>query len=131
MKKHIFYLTLIICVNTIIGQSEEVKKFFEPTETDSLFIEAIENYIEQLKHNKPNTIYVQYENYLTRIPNTINEFKIVQLGLANRKDYFRKNKNHLTLVVVSPLTLENGFFHITLTPYAARLKGKRKNGFVF
>ena len=121
--------------NIAVGQSDEVNKLFEPTETDSLYILSIENYIKELNANNdkeilsgPNSkiIYVQYQNYLARIPKTINGYSIIQLGLANRKKYFRKNKNRLSLVEISPLNLKDGLFNITLIPYGAKLKGKRK-----
>ena len=134
-KNSIFILILSLFANVVFGQSEEVKKLFEPTETDSLYILAVENFTKQIdtleNENKsieqsPKVIYLQDENYLRRIPKTINGYQIIRLGLANRKEHFRKNKNRLTLVEISPLTLKDGLFSITLVPYGAKLKGKFK-----
>lgn len=125
-KKSIFTIVLFLFASIAFGQSDEVKKLFEPTETDSLFILAIENYSEELDGLDSKIIYIQHENYLSRIPKTINGFQIVRLGLANRKEHFKKNKNRLTLIEISPLTIKDGLFNITLIPYGAKLKGKRK-----
>jgi len=134
-KNSILLITIILFVNIGFGQSDEVKMLFKPTETDSLFITAIKNYTvelnsydNQLTANGPNSkiIYIQYESYLSRIPKTINGYQIIQLGLGNRKKHFRKNKNRLSLVEISPLTLKDGLFSITLVPYGAKLKRKQK-----
>jgi len=127
MAKNLLYSILFIFLtNFVLAQSDEVKKIFEPTETDSLYILAIKNYMKELNELESKIIYVQYENYLSRLPKRINGFEIIKLGLANRKEYFRKNKNRLSLVEISPLTIEDGLFNITLTPYGAKLKRKKK-----
>ncbi|TMU55094.1 hypothetical protein [Flagellimonas algicola] len=125
MKTKASYLILFLAYFSF-GQSDEVNDFFQPKETDSLYIKALENYIEQLEDSESKTVYIENENYLMRVPETIGGSEIVKLGLANRKAHFRKNKNQLTLVEVSPLTIEKGFFYITLVPYRAKLKGKKK-----
>ncbi|WP_422081407.1 hypothetical protein [Ulvibacterium sp.] len=125
-QNSLYSILFLLLANFAFAQSDEIKKLLEPKETDSLFILAIENYTKELDGLESKTIYVQYENYLSRLPKTINGFEIIKLGLANRKKYFRKNKNRLTLVEISPLTIENGLFNITLILYAAKLKGKRK-----
>jgi hypothetical protein len=133
--KSIIAIVFFLFANVALAQSDEIKKIFEPTETDSLYILAIENYTKQLdtlyKQNqfreKPSKIiYLQSESYLIRIPKTINGHQIIRIGLANQKEHFRKNKNRLTLVEISPLTLKDGLFSITLVPYGAKLKGKFK-----
>ena len=133
-KKLHFLLVFCLFAKIAFGQSEEVNELFEPTETDSLYILAIENYTKELDTVKSavkladensKIIYLQYESYLRRIPKNINGYKIIRLGLANRKKHFRKNKNYLTLVEISPLTINDGLFKITLIPYGASLKGKR------
>lgn len=126
IKKLRYSILFLFLGNFAFAQSDEIIKMIEPTETDSLFILAIENYSKNLNGLKSKTIYVQHENYLSRLPKKVNGFEIIKLGLANRKEHFRKNKNHLILVEISPLTIENGLFNITLTPYGAKLKGKRK-----
>ncbi|CAL2110078.1 protein of unknown function [Tenacibaculum sp. 190130A14a] len=45
--------------------------------------------------------------------------------MANRQKYFRKNKNRLRLVEITPLTIKDGRFQIILTPYFAELKSKK------
>lgn len=131
----ILIIIIFLFASNAFGQSDEVKKLFEPTETDSLYILAIENFTKQVDtlrnernsiDRNPKVIYIQYENYLSRVPKKINGYQIIKLGLANRKEYFRKNKNRLTLVEISPLVIKDGLFSITLIPYGARLKGKRK-----
>ncbi len=125
-QNSLYSILFLLLANFAFAQSDEIKKLLKPKETDSLFILAIENYVKGLHGLESKTIYIQYENYLSRLPKTINGFEIIKLGLANRKKYFRKNKNRLTLVEISPLKIENGLFNITLTPYGAKLKGKRK-----
>ncbi|MCL6274234.1 hypothetical protein M3P19_09445 [Muricauda sp. 2012CJ35-5] len=124
-------LLFLLSTSFSFGQSDDFSSFFQPKETDSLYIKALEKYIEQLKETESKTVYVEYEDYLMRIPKTIRGFEIKKLGFANQKEHFRKNKNHLILVKVSPLTIENGLFHITLTPYAAKRKGKKKMELVY
>ncbi|MBO0328923.1 hypothetical protein [[Muricauda] lutisoli] len=135
IKRSILTILIFLFTINVFGQSDEVQKLFEPTETDSLYILAIKNFtkqIDNLRNNRnstdtnPKVIYIQYENYLKRVPNKINGYQILKLGLGNRKEYFRKNKNRLTLVEISPLTLKDGLFSITLIPYGAKLKGKFK-----
>lgn len=125
-KKLIFPITFLLITNIVLGQPDEVEKLFGPTETDSLYILAIRNYTEELDGLNSKVIYVQYENYLSRIPKTVNGFQIIRLGLVNRKEHFRKNKNQLTLVQISSLNLKDGLFSISLIPYSAKLKSKRK-----
>lgn len=130
----IFKIVFFLFASIAFGQSDEVKKLFEPTETDSLYIQSIENFTKQIDTlrserkligQNPKIIYIQYENYLMRIPKNINGYEIIKLGLKNQKEYFRKNKNHLTLVAISPLTIKDGLFNITLVPYGAKLNGKK------
>jgi len=134
-KNSILILIFYLFSNVVLGQSEEVKKLFEPTETDSLYILAIRNYTQHsdtlykenpLRERPSKILYLRHENYLSRLPKIINGYQIIRLGLANQKKYFRKNKNRLTLIEISPLTLKDGLFSITLIPYGARRKGKSK-----
>jgi len=133
----ILNLIIILISTQSYGQEESdiLDELKRPRETDSLYIESIKNYTIQLdslykKHPSTewnsNIIYIQYESYLFRIPKVINGYEIVMLNNTNRKEHFRKNKNHLSLVEISALSLRDGLFYITLTPYGARLKGKNK-----
>ncbi|MBE7441969.1 MAG: hypothetical protein HS119_05895 [Flavobacteriales bacterium] len=102
------------------------------SETDSLYLTAIEKYTIEIDsfYNKysqtkqPTTIFIENQEYVSKIPDSINGFRIQKIGLGNRKKIFRENKNKLRYVKVSPLTIRNGEFSITLTPYFAELKGK-------
>lgn len=100
------------------------------TENDSLYLIAIEKFTSEIDsfYNKygdkdfEDKLYIAYNDYLNNLPDTINGYKIILLGLVNRKKHFRQNKNKLRYIEITPLSIENGKFKITLTPYFAELK---------
>jgi hypothetical protein len=100
------------------------------TENDSLYLTAIEKFTIEIDsfYNKygnkdfEDILYIRYNDYLNSLPETINDYKIVFLGLANRKKHFKQNKNKLMYIEISPLSIENDMFNITLIPYPAELK---------
>jgi hypothetical protein len=115
-----------------IGQNEnQSSEYFKMTETDSLYYIAIEKYIVEIDsfYNKysnqkqPNKIFIEYQDYLMKIPDSINGYEIKKIGLGNRKKVFRKNRNKLRYVKIFPLSISDGQFDITLIPYFAELKG--------
>ncbi len=115
-------------------KKELIPKYLQLTETDSVYLKSVEKYIIEIDsfYNKfsqikqPKEIYIQYENYLSKLPKKISGYEIIKLGFANRKEHFKKNKNRLRLVEITPITLKNGRFQVILTPYIAKLKSKRK-----
>ncbi|PCJ91550.1 MAG: hypothetical protein COA50_16525 [Flavobacteriaceae bacterium] len=119
---------------TYSQENESIPEYLKLTETDSVYLKAMEKYIIEIdsfynkysQNKQPKQIYIQYENYLSKLPNRINGYEIIKLGLANRQEYFRKNKNRLRLVEIAPLTIKDGRFQIILTPYFAKLKSKKK-----
>lgn len=135
MNRHkILIFTFLISFLGYSQENESISEYFKLTETDSIYLKAVEKYIVEIDsfYNKysqtrqPSQIYIQYESYLSKLPNKINEYEIIKLGLKNRQEYFRKNKNRLRLVEITPLTIKNGRFQIILTPYFAELKSKKK-----
>ncbi len=128
----IIFLTTLIPVITL-GQ-ESISDYRKLTETDSLYLTAVKKFIVEIDsfYNKysqekwPKTIFIQYENYLSNIPNTVDGYKIQFIGPGNQKKIFRQNDNHLRLTKISSLTLKDGQFRITLTPYYGEIK-KRKH----
>lgn len=106
----------------------------EMTQNDSLYLTALEKFTIEIDsfYNKygdkdfEDVLYVRYNDYLNGMPDSINGYKIVFLGLANRKKHFKENQNELMYIEISPLSLENDKFNITLTPYHAELQ-KRKH----
>jgi len=132
-------LLLVFVLVTMFSQAQKdtkpISEYFTLTETDSLYNLAIEKYTEELNlyylkplHRGGNSkmIYIQNEDYLFKIPNEVNDYKIIKLGLENRREHFKKNKNRLSLVKISPLSVKGKLLFITITPYSAKLKGKRK-----
>lgn len=121
-------LTFLISIYSY-GQNLDFPKM---TETDSLYLTALEKYILEIdsfynKHSEekfPKKIFIEAQDYLLFLPSQVNEYKIQKVGLGNRKSIFRQNKNELILVKIFPLTLEEGRFRITLIPYHAELKRK-------
>jgi hypothetical protein len=134
--KRILNLILLIFISTCsFGQDEKhILDYIKMTETDSLYLIAIEKYTNELDalytkntdEENDKIIYIQYESYLQLIPSEINGYEIQKLGLANRKKHFKANKNKLYLVEISTLRIENGRFSITLIPYFAELKRRKK-----
>jgi len=113
------------------GQNEnQNSEYFKMTETDSLYYVAIEKYIVEIDsfYNKysnrkqPKKIFIEYQDYLMKIPDSINGYEIKKIGLGNRKKVFRKNRNKLRYVKIFPLSISDGQFDITLIPYFAELK---------
>ncbi|KAA3652515.1 MAG: hypothetical protein DWP98_01075 [Bacteroidetes bacterium] len=106
----------------------------ELDENDSLYLTAIDKFTIGIDsfYNKygdkdfKDVLYIRYNDYLSSLPDSINGYKIIFLGLANRKKHFKINKNKLMFIEISPLSIENDKFKITLTPYHAELK-KRKH----
>ena len=130
-KNSIYIILFFFTTNILLSQykTERIEDFFKTNETDSLYITAIKNYTQELdslitKNQYPKIIYLEHQNYLSRLPKEINGYQIISLGLANRKEYFKKNTNKLALVEISPLFLKDGLFSITLLLYGAKLKGK-------
>lgn len=115
-------------------ENDSISEYLKMTEMDSIYLKAVEKYIIEIdsfynkyaENKQPKKIYIQYENYLFKLPKKISGHEIIKLGFANRKKHFRKNKNRLLLVEITPLTLKNGRFEIVLTPYFAELKSRKK-----
>ena len=72
-----------------IGQNEnQSSEYFKMTETDSLYYIAIEKYIVEIDsfYNKysnqkqPNKIFIEYQDYLMKIPDSINGYEIKKIG---------------------------------------------------
>lgn len=124
----------LISFLTYSQENETISEYRKLTETDSVYLKAIEKYIIEIdsfynkysQNKQPKKIYIQYENYLSKLPNEIKGYEIIKLGLANRQEHFRKNKNRLRLVEITPLTIKDGRFQIILTPYFAELKSKKE-----
>ncbi len=102
------------------------------SETDSLYFLAIEKYIVEIdsfynkysQQKQPKIIFIEYQDYLSKIPDSINGYKIQKIWLGNRKKIFRENRNELRYVKIFPLSLMDGQFSIKLIPYFAELKRK-------
>ncbi len=102
------------------------------SETDSLYLTAIEKYIVEFdsfynqysEQNQPKTIFVEDQDYLFKIPDSINGYEIKKIGHGNRNKVFRKNRNKLKYVKILPLSITDSQFYITLIPYFAELKRK-------
>ena len=92
--------------------------------------EKIEKYIIEIdsfynkysQQNQPKKIFLEYQDYLSKIPDSVNGYEIIKIGLGNRKKVFRKNRYKLRYVKIFPLSINNGQFDITLIPYFAELK---------
>ncbi len=114
---------------TVFGQNND-SELLNRSETDSLYLLAIKKYILEIDsfHNKalhkipPKTIYLEYQDYLKKLPESIDGFEIKMIGIENRRKVFRKNGNHLRYVKIHPLSIIDGEFHIVVLPYRARLK---------
>jgi len=125
---------LLISFLSYSQENDSIPEYLKLTENDSVYLKAMEKYIIEIdsfynkysQNKQPKQIYIQSQNYLSKLPNKINGYEIIKLGLANRKEYFRKNKNTLRLVEITPLTIKDGRFQIILTPYFAELKSKNE-----
>jgi hypothetical protein len=135
MNKILISYILILVTFQLFGQtSESTPDFLQMTETDSLYLKAIEKYTVQIESfynkylpsNRKKIIYINYEDFLTKLPKNINSYQIVLLDKGNRKEYFKKSKNKLRLVNVTPLSIKDKRFFISLTPYFAELKSRNK-----
>ncbi|MCZ4320379.1 hypothetical protein O4H26_15420 [Aequorivita viscosa] len=124
----------LISFQTYSQENESIPEYLKLTENDSVYLKAMEKYIIEIdsfynkysQNRQPKQIYIQSENYLSKLPNKINGYEIIKLDSANRQEYFRKNKNSLRLVEITPLTIKDGRFQIILTPYFAELKSKNE-----
>jgi len=132
-KYLLIYLFLFVS-NCSFGQNEsQSSEGLRMTETDSLYLTAIEKYIIEIdsfynkykKAKKHKTIFIEYKEYIDKIPESINRYRIQKIGLGNRKQIFKENKNKLRYVKIFPLKIEEGKFSITLIPYFAELKRKK------
>lgn len=126
----IVILFFLISFHTF-GQSEKQNsKSFKLTETDSLYYIAIEKYTVEIdsfynkysNYKQPKIIFIEYQDYLMKIPDIINGYEIKKIGIGNRKKVFRNNGNKLRYVKIFPLSISDGQFDITLIPYFAELK---------
>jgi hypothetical protein len=126
------FLFLFISVGSFGQNKNQNSELLKMSETDSLYLTSIEKYIVEIDsfYNKysqvkqPKTIFIEYQDYLSKIPDSINGYRIQKIGLGNRKKIFRENKGELRYVKIFPLTIKNGQFNITLIPYFAELKRK-------
>jgi hypothetical protein len=126
------FLFIIISAGSFGQNNNQNSELIKLSETDSLYMISIEKYIVEIDlfYNKysqvkqPKTIFIEYQDYLNNIPDSINRYRIQKIGLGNRKKIFRKNKNELMYVKIFPLTINDGQFSITLIPYFAELKRK-------
>jgi len=102
------------------------------SETDSLYLTSIEKYIVEIDsfYNKysqvkqTKIIFIEYQDYLSKVPDSISGYRIQKIGLGNRKKIFRENNGELRYVKIFPLSIKEGQFSITLIPYFAELKRK-------
>ena len=133
MRKYQIITALLFISCCSLGQSESRNtKLQKMTETDSLYLIALEKYTVELdnfyykysKEKKPGVIFLESDEYLSKIPDSIAGYRIQEIGIENRKRIFRENGNKLKYVKVFPLTLEKGQFSISLIPYNAELNKK-------
>ncbi len=126
------FLFLFISIGSFGQNKNQNSELFKMSETDSLYLTSIEKYIVEIDsfYNKysqikqPKTIFIEYQDYLSKIPDSISGYQIQKIGLGNRKKIFRENKGELRYVKIAPLTIKDGQFNITLIPYFAELKRK-------
>ena len=126
------FVFLFIPVGLFGQEKNQYSQLLKLSETDSLYLTSIEKYIVEIDsfYNKysqvkqPKTIFIEYQDYLAKIPDSINGYRIQKIGLGNRKKIFKENKSELRYVTISPLTISEGQFSITLIPYFAELKRK-------
>jgi len=132
MNRILFSIFLILTTFLTYSQegenSEKYLKLTE-TETDSIYLKAIEKYTIEIDsfYNKysqskhPKQIYIQNENYLPKIPNELNGYEIIKLKSTNIVEYFKGNSSEFYLVIITPLSFEDGRFYIRLTPYYTKI----------
>jgi hypothetical protein len=116
-------------------EADEIAAFMQLSENDSIYLKTIEEYIRYIEEDSyekpPKQIFIQYENFLFKIPKTVKGYEIVTLGYLNKKKVFRRNKNKLRLIEITPLQLKDGKFQVILTPYWALRKRGRKYEMIF
>ncbi len=126
------FLFLFISVGSFGQNKNQNSELIKMSETDSLYLTSIEKYIVEIDsfYNKysqvkqPKTIFIEYQDYLSKMPDSISGYRIQKIGLGNRKKIFNENKDELRYVKIFPLTIKDGQFNITLIPYFAELKRK-------
>lgn len=131
------FLTILFFIFISVGSFGQNKnqnsELLKMSETDSLYLTSIEKYIVEIDsfYNKysqvkqPKIIFIEYQDYLSKIPDSISGYRVQKIGLGNRKKIFKKNKGELRYVKIFPLTIKDGQFNITLIPYFAELKRKK------
>lgn len=128
------FICLLILLFPLLGFCQDQTNRYQLTENDSLYLAAIELFTVEIDlfYNKygekdfGDILYLEYQDYLYRLPDTINGYKIIFLGLHNQRKHFKQQKNKLRYIKIRPLSFENDSFKIRLTPYFATLK-KRKH----
>jgi len=104
------------------------------SETDSLYLIALERYVVQLdsfykKYSGDpsiyDVIYLEHTELIDSIPKSINGSEIIVLYSENWKRIYKQNNNHLVHLKIYPIKIEKGKIKITFIPYIGKLeKGK-------
>ena len=95
------------------------------SENDSLYIIALEKYtIEKdsffLKfpkepREKYEILYLEKPYFIDKLPDSINNHKLIIVNSTNKDELYSKNGNSLINIIIKP-KIENGLFIITVTP---------------
>lgn len=131
MIKFLFTLIFVLSVELVFAQSQTSEVFSRKlSETDSLYLLAFKKYINHIDNyfnqKELNTIYLDYQDYLNFIPDSLDGHRIIKLWIPNRRKYFKKSKNNLRLVKIFPLTIEDKKFRISIVPYFAKLNKRNQ-----
>ena len=99
---------------------------------NNIYLTALNEYINQLNEfyttdfyspNKNKILYIQQEKFLEKIPNKINEYKIIKITPENKAKYFRNGKAKL-LTIIFELKQKDGKCFINITPYKVEYQNK-------
>ncbi|WP_196888384.1 hypothetical protein [Aureivirga sp. CE67] len=123
------FLHLLIFISICSFGQNQNSTSLKLTETDSLYLTSIKKYIVLVESNynkvvnekQPKTIFVEDEDYLYRIPDSVNGYRIQKFSLGDSK-LFKKNNKELRYVKIFPLEIDKGKFKIPFVHFFAKLK---------
>lgn len=118
--KHLLTIFLFTSSILVFGQSV--------FDNDSLFKIGFEEYVSNPKSlvTSDSIIYIEKPDRVTSIPNSVGGKKVVVINANNYIDLFKRNGKRLSILVVSPIIVENEKLKLVFTPYSSELV-KRKN----
>jgi len=134
IKLYLFLTLTLLISSSLLAQ---VKNGYRPDENDSLYIQALKEYITKQKTHtnryiesnlEEKTLYLLWDVQISDLPKMVDGHRIIflnSLDSKQKKKLYKENNKKLMVIDIMTLTFDKGLFEISFEQWETKL-GRRK-----